>query len=186
MFTRLPGVGKRTAERFVFYLLKSGKKQTGELALAMQELLAGVRSCSECWNFSDSSPCPICANKTRNQSFICVVAEPQDVEAIEKTGEFNGVFHVLRGTARPEEDEPFAGLKIQELLQRITRPTVKEIILALNPDIYGETTMMFLEEKIKKNRPDLPVTRLARGLPMGGDIQYADEITLGKAIKHRV
>lgn len=181
-FKLLPSVGERTAERFVFSLLKSGKRDVGELILALRQLMDTVKSCETCWDFSDASPCRMCADAARDHDTICVVADSQDVQAIERIGSYRGVYHVLRGLVRPDE-ETFAYIKIPELADRAK--TVKEIILALNPDLPGETTMMLLEKKLKEANPTLVVSRLARGLPMGSDLQYADEMTLGSALKHR-
>lgn len=184
-FRKLPSVGQRTAERFAFYLLKSGKKEVAEITLALKELIDNVKSCEQCWDFGDTNPCAICANKNRDQSIICIVCEPQDMHVIERTGIFSGLYHVLRGVIEPGSDE-MDKLKIKELFARLEKNTgLKEIILAFNPDLPGETTMLFLEKKIKEKNPAISVTRLARGLPMGSDLQYADEITLGSAIKNR-
>jgi recombination protein RecR len=183
-FNRLPTVGQRTAERFVFYLLKSGKKDVGELTLALKELIEEIKSCEVCWDFSDQSPCRICKDEKRSKETICIVAEPQDLQAMEKTG-YKGSYHLLRGLIRPDREDSIKYLKIKELLARAKRPETKEVILALNPDMPGETTMMFLERKLKELAPDVKVSRLARGLPMGSDLQYADEITLTSALKHR-
>jgi recombination protein RecR len=194
-FSSLPSVGPRTAERFVFYLLKSGKKDVAELTLALKNLISQVKSCETCWDFSDHSPCALCANKKRDQSVICVVEEPQDLQSIEKTGEYSGLYHVLRGTIKADEEESIKYLKVAELLNRVSNkksvtpdnPDIrnKEVILALNCNLDGENTMMFLERKLKSTNPDIKITRLARGLPMGSDLQYADEITLGSALKNR-
>ncbi|MFH1286220.1 MAG: recombination mediator RecR [Candidatus Magasanikbacteria bacterium] len=184
-FSALPSVGRRTAERFVFYLLKSGKKPVAELTLALKNLTENIKSCDECWNFSDSSPCSACSNPSRDKSTICVVGQSQDVQTLEKTGEYKGLYHVLRGTIRTEAENAMKFLKIDELLTRVRNNEIQEVILALSPDIHGETTMMFLEQKLRNQKTDLKVTRLARGLPMGSDLQYADEITLGSALKNR-
>ena len=205
-FTRFPSVGRRTAERFVFYLLKSGKKDAADLGNALQNLIKNIESCKECWDFSDTSPCAICTNPKRDQSTICVVAEPQDMRAIERTGNYHGLYHILRGTINPEAKQLAAGLKIAELMARVkqnqhtnnkalveksatvdaspVKPNL-EVILALNPDLRGETTAMFLEKKLRSEIPELSISRLARGLPMGSDLQYADEITLSSALKYR-
>ncbi len=197
-FRKLPTVGQRTAERFVFYLLKSGKKEVGEITLALKELIDNVKSCEMCWDFSDNNPCAICSNKTRDQALLCVVSEPQDIPVIERTGMYNGLYHVLRGVIESGGEE-IDKIKIKELFSKLQKPAIKEIILALNPDLSGETTMLYFEKKLKElNLPtasrdprfsgigtNLKITRLARGLPMGSDIQYADEITLGSAIKNR-
>ncbi|TSC84776.1 MAG: recombination protein RecR [Parcubacteria group bacterium Gr01-1014_13] len=185
-FRKLPTVGQRTAERFVFYLLKSGKKEVGEITLALKELIDNVKSCESCWDFSDHNPCNICNNKTRDNSLLCVVSEPQDIPVIERTGMYNGLYHVLRGLVEPGDEEELEKMKIKELFLKLQKTDkIKEIILALNPDLSGETTMLFLEKKIKEKNPAIKATRLARGLPMGSDLQYADEITLGSAIKNR-
>lgn len=184
--SRLPSVGPRTAERFVFHLLKSGKKEVSELTVALKQLIGSVKSCAVCWDFSDESPCLICKNTLRDESTLCIVAEPQDVYVLEKTGAFKGKYYVLRGTIGPDTDPSDPGLKIKELGGRVQDKKIKEIILAFNPDITGETTMMFLAKQLRELRPDIKVTRLARGLPMGSDLQYADDITLGSALKNRV
>lgn len=184
-FSKLPTVGQRTAERFVFYLLKSGKKDVAELTLSLKELMDKIKSCEICWDFSDKSPCILCSSTKRDPKTICVVAQPQDRETIEHTGEFHGQYHILRGTLKPDDENIAKFLKINELMLRIKKNQVGEIILALNPDLNGETTMMYLERQIKKIKPEIKITRLARGLPMGSDLQYADEITLGSALKNR-
>jgi recombination protein RecR len=184
-FRRLPSVGPRTAERFAFHLLKSGKKDVGELTLALKELIDTVKSCEICWTFSDTSPCALCSSPQRDPKTVCVVAEPQDREAIEKTGTYRGGYHILRGVVQAQDEYSIQGLKIGELLLRVRKGGIDEIILALNPDLQGETTMMYLEKKIKEIAPHIKVSKLARGLPMGSDLQYADDITLGSALKNR-
>ena len=182
---RLPSVGQHTAERFVFYWLNSGKKEVMETVDSLEELLANVKSCETCWDFSDTNPCPICQDKTREKNTICVVSESQAIPVLESTGEFHGTYHVLRGTIDTTDLDQISTLKIADLLERLKNKEVSEVILALNPDLAGETTMMFLEKEIKAKFPEIKTTRLARGLPTGSDIQYADEITLGNALKHR-
>lgn len=184
-FSRLPSVGRRSAERFVFHLLKSGKKDVAELGSALQNLVKNIESCKSCWDFSDTTPCTICSNPQRNKAMICVVAEPQDMRALERTGNYQGLYHILRGTVNPDHEHLGKNLKILELVTRIKNDSATEVILALNPDLRGETTMMFLEKKLKQEFPNLIVSRLARGLPMGSDLQYADEITLSSALEHR-
>ena len=184
-FSQLPSVGKRTAERYVFHLLKSGKKNVGELALALKNLQNNIKSCEICYDFSDNSPCRICADKKRNHQFICIVSEPQNAQIIEKINKYNGVYHILRGNINTNDPESIKNLKINELLRRLKNADVAEVLLALNPDLDGETTMMFLKSKIKEINPNVKITRLARGLPMGSDMQYIDEITLEGALKNR-
>lgn len=175
------------AERFVFHWLTRGKKDVEEMRLALENLLKNVKSCEQCWNFSETSPCPICADKTRDSSIVCVVAKVQDIAVLEKTGEYKGLYHVLRGLLDLTDDESvIKKIKAPEFWRRLDNfPQTKEIILALNPDVPGETTAMYLENQIKKRYPHLTITRLARGLPMGSDLEYADEITLSSAIKNR-
>ncbi len=184
-FSKLPTVGERTAERYVFHLLKSGKKDVAELTLALKTLIDTVKSCETCWNFSEQNPCPICADRKRDYTTICVIADFPDVEAIEKIGSYVGLYHILRGVIKTDNIE-LEDLKIKELLKRIElNKNIREIILALNPNLEGETTMMYLQKEIKKINPHLKITRLARGLPMGSDLQYADEVTLESALKNR-
>lgn len=182
---KLPSVGQRTAERFVFHWLKSGRRDVTELVQALQELLEKVKSCEVCWDFSETSPCPICADKRRDHTTICVTVDPQDLRAIEQSGAYQGVYHVLRSTLDAADEQSLEKMKIPELLER-ARERVKEVILALNPDLPGETTMLYLERELKGVKPELVVSRLARGLPMGADLQYADVITLSSAIKNRL
>jgi recombination protein RecR len=138
-----------------------------------------------CCDFCEKSPCQICSDLKRDRSIICVVAEPQDSETIEKTNSYSGLYHILRGTLEPEENLDESKLKIKELIKRAHDSKIKEIMLALNPDMQGEATMMYLEKKIKEANPKIKITRLAKGLPTGSDLQYADEITLASAIKNR-
>ncbi len=184
---KLPSVGQHTAERYVFHWLKSGKTEVNEFKNILDNLLKNIKSCEVCWNFSDINPCEICSNKNRNQNQICIVDEAQAVASLEKTDAYSGVYHVLRGVIDVANEEGTKELKIHELLQHIqTNKNLQEIILALNPDLLGETTMLYLEKQIKQLNPQIKVTRLARGLPMGSDLHYSDEITLGSALKNRI
>jgi len=182
---KLPSVGEHTAERFIFHWLKSGKKEVTELTLALKELIEKVKSCEVCWDFSETSPCAICADVKRDRTTICVVAGPQDLMVIEQTGIFKGVYHVLRELIDASDEDSLQKMKLKEFFQRSKKPDLAEIILALNPDMQGETTMLYLERELKILNPKLKVTRLARGLPLGADLRYADEITLQSAIKNR-
>jgi len=188
-FKKLPTVGQRTAERFVFHLLKSGKKEVTDLRIALETLLNNTKSCETCWNFDDYNPCRLCQNPQRDKGTICVVADPQDLQALERTGEYHGSYYVLRGTLEASNENTLQQSKIPQLLDKVkdNRETkkIKEIILALNPDLPGETTMLFLQREIAKINPKIKISRLARGLPMGSDLQYADEITLSSALKNR-
>ena len=185
-FKKLPTVGQRTAERHVFHLLKSGKKEVGELILALKKLTSNIKSCQTCWNFSNTDPCAICANLNRDKSIICIISQSQDIPVIEQTGKFNGLYHILRQTIKIDNQASLKNSKINELFARIKKDkNIKEVILALNLDLNGETTMMYLSKQLIKVNSNIKITRLARGLPMNSDLQYADEITLGEAIKNR-
>lgn len=188
VFTRLPGVGPKTAERFVIHLLKSGRGEVLRLEKALEDLLQSVKSCEVCHNFSDTSPCAICSDARRDHSIICVIAEPQELLAIEKTGSFKGVYHVLRGVIDPLIDAVPHYLKLSELVVRAHEQqdgerVVKEIIFAFDPTIEGETTVQFISQKL--SGLDIALTRLATGIPAGGSVEYADEVTLGSALKAR-
>lgn len=183
-FAKLPSIGPKTAERLVFYLLKQPEKELHQFGEAIENIKGNIKACSSCFNFSESDPCPICADRRRDRKMICVVAKPQDVIALEKTGSYSGVYHILGGNINPLEDLGPENIKINELLNRLKNNEFKEIILALNPDMEGETTALYLI-KLLKQFPNLKITRLARGLPMGADLEYADEVTLENAIKER-
>ena len=184
-FAKLPGVGQRAGERFVFHLLQSGKKDVAEFSIALQDLFTQIKSCEQCWNFSDKNPCKICTDEKRNHSILCIVEKSQDVEAIESIGNFHGSYFVLRKLIKSENPHSLSKTKIPVLFSKIQQNHPKEIILALNPNIGGETTMLYLSSQIKIQFPNIKITRLARGLPMGGDLLYADEITLDSALKTR-
>ncbi|PIT87723.1 MAG: recombination protein RecR [Candidatus Magasanikbacteria bacterium CG10_big_fil_rev_8_21_14_0_10_40_10] len=184
-FKRLPGIGQKGAERFVFYLLKNGKKEVVQLGQALDELIANIKSCRLCWNFVDSEPCPVCANNQRNKTILCVLAQASDLPAIESTGEFKGRYFILRGLLDYDLSN-LKFLKIKELLERLeTDKQIQEIILAFNPNLSGETTAMYLQKQIIGRNLKIKISRLARGLPMNGDLQYADQTTLSSAIKNR-
>lgn len=166
------------------YLLKSGRGETTRLTRALDELLRTVTSCSVCHNFTVASPCERCTDLRRDQKLLCVVAEPTDIEPIEATGIFKGRYHVLRGLIDPVRDEQPTHLKIDELVTRVKNDTaLAEIIFALSPTIEGETTMRYIADRLA--RPHLTITRLATGLPAGALVEYADEVTLGSALKAR-
>lgn len=185
-FSDLPTVGPKTAERHVFYLLKKNPEELKKFALAIAELKNNITICQTCLAISESNPCAICADSKRDKSKICVVAGFKDMSTIEATKEFNGVYHILNGTLNSINGVKPEQLNIQSLLNKINKNQIKEIILALNPDLEGETTALYLNKAIKQlNLPALKITRLAKGLPMGADLEYADEITLGNAIKFR-
>lgn len=183
-FARLPSIGPKSAERLVFHMLYRPQNELHEFSQAIDHLKSSVKQCQICFNFSESDPCYICNNLKRNKTIICVVAKPQDMAILEKTSAFDGTYHILGGNINPLENISPQHIKIKELLNRIKNNGVKEVILALNPDMGGETTSIYLTKLIKQF-PDVKVTRLARGLPMGADLEYADEITLENALKDR-
>jgi len=184
-FEKLPGIGPKTASRLTFYLLHVPQSQLSEFANALVNLKRGTKICSVCFNVADSDPCSICADPKRDHSLVCVVEEALDVLAIEKTGKYSGVYHVLGGRIDPLNNIRPEDLKIKELLERIKKGNIKEVILATNPDMEGEATAMYIKEKIKKQTPKIKITRIGRGLPTGGDLEYADEMTLTKALEGR-
>ncbi|MBV8085963.1 MAG: recombination protein RecR [Chloroflexi bacterium] len=182
-FRRLPTVGPKTAERLTFYLLRNHNNLTTELANALIELRDKTIFCSICFNLADVDPCQICRNPARDRSLLCVVEEPLDILAIERTGEYRGLYHVLLGAISPMERVSAEDLKIRELVDRLRGGEIQEVILATNPNMEGDATAMFITRQIA----GLPVriTRLARGLPIGGDLEYADQITLTRALEGR-
>lgn len=179
-FSQLPTIGPKTAERFVFYLLRN-KNQIEALQSALEDLKSRVTTCSICHTFSEKSPCYICSNPKRDQSTICVVAQTTDLATIESTGHYLGLYHVLGGVINPLHDED--RLDTNTLLERIKNNKIKEIILAFNSDIEGETTILHLSRLLKPL--NVKLTRLAKGLPMGSELIYADEVTLSSALEGR-
>lgn len=184
-FSKLPSVGRRTAERFVFKLLHSGRGDVRKLVLALTRLEKDIKSCELCWDFSESDPCATCTDPRRQKHLLCVVAHSQDKQVILQSGVYEGHFQILRGVARAEDPDTMNKLKVTQLFTRIKDHGISEVILALNPDIHGETTMMFLEGRIKQYFSTVKISRLARGLPIGSDIAYADDVTLDSAFKFR-
>ncbi len=182
-FARLPGIGPKTAQRLAFYVLNMPKNQVEEFAGALVEVKNTITTCPICCNLTDVVPCRICSDEGRERSLICVVEEAKDVLAIEKTREFKGLYHVLQGSISPMEGRGPDDLKIKELLKRIGQDEVKEIILATNPDIEGETTALYLAKLLKPM--GIKTTRIAHGLPVGGDLEYADTATLTRAMMGR-
>lgn len=180
---RLPGIGPKTAQRLAFHLLFALKEDVRSLAQAMTEARERVRNCSICCNLTDQDPCAICAHSNRDRTVICVVEQPRDVVAMERTREYKGLYHVLQGAIAPTEGVYPDDLRIRELLQRLGDGTVQEIILATDPNLEGEATAMYLARLLRPM--GLRVTRIARGLPVGGDLEYADEVTLSKALEGR-
>lgn len=185
-FTKLPGIGKKTAERFVFFLLTQQPEILDKFGNDLKELLNSIVRCNICQNYADQNPCSICSDYKRNTETICVVATSQNFLTIENTREYNGLYHVLGGNLNPLEGITPQHLTINALLKRVQNTNVQEIILALNPDITGEATALYLTKILKEHidRP-LKISRLARGLPMGSDLDYADVITLQSALEER-
>lgn len=182
-FAKLPGIGPKGAQRIAFYLLGADMQEAQELADAIVTAKVKVRFCEICGNVCESSPCPICEDPRRDRSVICVVEEPKDVMSIERTREFKGLYQVLGGAINPMANVSPADLKIAQLLKRLKDDEVTEVILALDPNIEGEATTTYLSRLL--GPLDLKVTRLASGLPVGSDLEYADEITLGRALAGR-
>ena len=180
-FRSLPGVGKKTAQRYAFYILENSKEKAQNFANAIVEVKEKVRLCSVCGNYSSTEICPIC--QKRNRKIVCVVQEPKDVVSMEKVKSFDGVYHILFGTINPLENKGPNDIRIKELLARISKDGVQEVIMATNPDVEGEATAMYIAKILKPL--GVKVTRLAQGISMGSDIEFADEITLEKALKAR-
>lgn len=181
--SKLPGIGRKTAQRLVFYMMKIPRREVDDLAAALVALKDKVRTCSQCFNLTDSDPCLICANAGRERSLICVVEEANDVLALEKTGEYRGLYHVLGGVLSPLDGVGPENLRIRDLLLRL-QGGVSEVILATNPNTEGEATAIYLSNLIKPL--GVKLTRLARGLPVGGDLEFTDEVTLSRALSGRV
>lgn len=182
-FTRLPGIGTKTASRLAFHVLRMKEEDVIDFAKALVNVKRNLHLCSVCCNITDIDPCHICADKGRDNSVICVVQEPRDLVAMERTKEFDGYYHVLHGAISPMEGIGPDEIKVAELLQRLSDERVQELILATNPNIEGEATAMYLSRLVKPF--GLKVTRIAHGLPVGGDLEYADEVTLSKALEGR-
>ena len=180
---KLPGVGPKSAQRIAFHLVKLSEQDALRLAHAISEAKEKVRFCETCFNMSDDQFCEICVDQRRDHSLICVVEEPRDIIAVEKTHEYRGYYHVLQGAINPIDGIGPDQLRIRELLQRLLEGDVEEDILCTNPNIEGEATAMYLAKLIEPL--GIPVTRIASGLPVGGDLEYADELTLGRAIEGR-
>jgi recombination protein RecR len=179
---RLPGVGRRTAQRLAFFLLRSDADQAMALADAIREVKERITFCKECFNLAEGELCPICQDARRDRTLICVVEDPSDIVAIERTHEFRGVYHVLGGALSPIDGVDPEHLRIAELSDRVAQNGVTEVVLATNPTMTGEATAVYIADRL---RDRCRVTRLASGLPVGGDLEYADEVTLGRALAGR-
>jgi recombination protein RecR len=180
--TKLPGIGRRTAQRLAFHLLSARPDDALELARAIEDVKARVRFCRECGNLTEDELCEICADTRRDRSIICVVEQPVDVVSLERTGEFRGLYHVLGGALSPLDGVEPTDLRIGNLLARVEKGEVQEVVLATNPTMTGEATAAYIADRL---RGKAQVTRLASGLPVGGDLEYADEVTLGRALAGR-
>jgi len=180
--TRLPGVGTRTAHRLAFHLLRVPKDEAQALAEAIGEVKERVRFCSECGNLTEEERCSICRDERRDRALVCVVEQPADLISLERTHEYRGLYHVLGGALSPIDGVEPGHLRIDELMSRVERNGIKEVVLATNPNMTGEATAAYLADRL---RGRVRVTRLASGLPVGGDLEYADEVTLGRALTGR-
>jgi recombination protein RecR len=180
--TRLPGIGSRTAQRLAFHVLSTPKDEALALATAIEEVKERVRFCRECGNLTEEELCGICLDARRDRTVVCVVEQPVDVISLERTHEYRGLYHVLGGSLSPLDGVEPEHLRIDELLQRVAQGEIREVVLATNPNMTGEATAAYLADRL---RDRATVTRLASGLPVGGDLEYADEVTLGRALAGR-
>jgi recombination protein RecR len=181
--SKLPGLGRKSASRIAYYLLKAEKSYTDALSRDIKELKERIKPCSICGNYTETDPCAICTDPGRDKSIICIVEQAKDVMAIESTHEYSGIYHVLTGAISPIDGIGPENLTINKLIERIERQPVKEVIIATNPTVEGETTALYIVKLLKEK--GLKITRLALGLPLGGDLEYADSITLARSFKGR-
>ena len=182
-FNKLPGIGPKSAQRLTYYLLRAPEEQTRLLAEAILSVKQQTRLCSTCFNVTESDPCPICRSNQRDRSKICIVEQPQDILALEHTGIYDGLYHVLHGAISPTEGVEADDIRIKELLNRVQDSPVNEVILATNPNLEGEQTAMYLNRLLSPL--GIKITRLARGLPFGTELEYADDVTLTRAVEGR-
>ena len=182
-FERLPSIGHKTATRLAFHMLNLSEEETNEFIGSIENARKNLKYCSICYNISDTDPCEICANSKRDSNIICVVEDVKDIIAMERTYEFKGLYHVLHGTISPMNGIGPEDIKIKELLNRLSNSEIKEVIIATNPRVEGEATAMYLSKLIKPF--GIKVSRIAHGIPVGGDLEYTDEITLAKALEGR-
>jgi recombination protein RecR len=180
--TKLPGIGRRTAQRLAFHLLSARPEDAIELARSIEEVKARVRFCRECGNLTEEELCAVCEDTRRDRTIICVVEQPVDVISLERTGEYRGLYHVLGGALSPLDGIEPSDLRLDELFGRVERDGVTEVVLATNPTMTGEATASYIADRLREK---VQVTRLASGLPVGGDLEYADEVTLGRALAGR-
>ena len=184
LFVQLPGLGPKSAERIVFSLLYKSDSQINEIADSIKQINSQISKCTNCQNLDETNPCHICLDKSRNPNLLCIISRPQDISIIEKTNDYQGRYFVLGGVIDPLEGLTPDKLNLRLLIEKIKKDNVQEVILALNPDMPGETTMLYLTKLLKQFK-NLKITRLARGLPVGSDLEYADEVTLSNALKGR-
>ncbi len=182
-FEKLPSIGNKTAARLAFHILDATEEETNEFVQAILDAKKNLKYCSGCYNITDTDPCPICSNQNRDHTIICVVEDVRDVVAMERTHEFKGIYHVLHGSISPMNGVGPDDIKIKELLSHLMGGEVKEIILATNPRVEGEATAMYISKLVKPL--GIKVTRIAHGIPVGGDLEYTDEVTLSKALEGR-
>ena len=186
LFSRLPGIGKKTAGRLVYHVLDSDPSYAKLLSQELAGLHDAIKRCSQCGSYTEQDPCPICSDTSRERSVLCVVEKAQDVRIIDESSEFRGLFHVLGGLIAPLEGVHPGDLAIAILPDRIKKEGVKEVILALNPTIEGDTTSLYIQRFLKEKFPQLEISRLASGLPVGGDLEYADRLTLSRSLRGRI
>jgi recombination protein RecR len=185
-FERLPGIGPKTAQRLTYYLLHVPQEYLDEFGEAVSSLKKNTKTCSQCFNVSESEPCPVCSDTSRDHAQICVVEQPLDILAIEKSGAYKGIYHVLHGSINPLENVGPDELHLHDLLPRLQNGTIiREIIVATNPTMEGEATALYIQRLLQKHSLDVPISRIGRGLPTGADLEYADEVTLNKAFEGR-
>ena len=180
---RMPGIGQKTAERLSFFLMRGSAERANKLADAIRNVKDKIILCSQCNGITEKNPCDICSDPKRDTSFLCVVEEPHDVYAMENMGYFRGIYHVLMGVISPLDGIGPSDLTIEALKQRINQTNIQEVVLATNPDMEGESTAVYIAKILKS--PNIKITRIARGLPIGSDIEYADEVTLMKSLEGR-
>lgn len=182
--TKLPGIGEKSAERILYYILEQDKNEAHSLAEAIVDAAENIEECSICHNYTDDDPCEICTDDTRDKTTICVVESPRDVASMEKTNSYNGLYHVLHGTVRPTSGIFPSDLRFDSLVRRVNEGSIKEVIIATNPTTDGDTTAMYIQEALRDT--GVLMTRIAHGIPVGGNLEYYDELTIGTALKNRV
>jgi recombination protein RecR len=183
-FSKLPGIGKKTAERLAYYIIEIDQDEALKLSAAIEETKEKINFCERCFNLSENKLCEICQDQKRETHVICVVERPKDIHSIERTKEYNGLFHVLHGHISPMDGIGPDDIRLKELIQRVRDESIEEVIVATNPNVEGEATSMYISKLLKFS--DVKVTRLAHGIPIGGNLEYADEMTLSKAFEGRV